>query len=176
MRVTQMTYLLSIYDRQIAWKSAQHWSRTKASNLQTSFLCVHPWHKVWLQLPASVCLHTWLCAEPSRQRSACIRRTLLQLWCGAAAVMTTAVKLCCYCHSCGATVKHVATWQPRSAETIFTGTFLCSTESKRKPNVVYYTGSLILSENYLLQLPVGSFIVLKSSLKKSHARRRRNRK
>ena len=158
---------------------------TQASNLQRSFLCVYPWHKVWLQLLASVCLHTSLCAEPTRQRgpqwSACIRRTLLlpgrQLWCGAAAIMTTAVKLCCYCHSCGATVKHVARWEPYPTETVFTGTFLCSTESERKTNVVLYTGSLILSDNYLLQLPVGSFIVLTSSLrKKSHARWRKNRK
>jgi hypothetical protein len=165
--------------------SAQHSPRTEVSNLQIPFLCVHPWHKVWLHLLASLCLHTSLCAEPTRQRgpqrSACIRRTLLlpglQLWCGAAAVMTTAVNLCCYCHSCGATVKHVAKWEPYSTETVFTGTFLCSTGSKRKTNVVHYTGSLILSDNYLLQLPVGSFIVLTSSLRKTlNARRRRNRK
>jgi len=164
--------------------SAQQWSRTKVSNLQMPFLCVHSWHKVWLQLLASVCLHTSLCAEPTRQRrpqrSSCIRRTLLlpglQLWCGAAAVMTTAVNLCCYCHSGGATVKHVARWEPYSTETVFTGTFLCSTESERKTNVVHYTGSLISSDNYLLQLPVGSFIVLTNSLRQtSHARRRRNK-
>ena len=165
--------------------SGQHWSLTKVSDLQMPFLCVHPWRKVWLQLLASVCLHTSQCAEPTRQRgpqrSVCIGRTLLlpglQLWCGAAAVMTTAVNLCCYCHSGRATVKHVARWEPYSTETVFTGTFLYSTESKRKTNVVHYTGSLILSDNYLLQLPVGSFVVLTSSLTQtSHARRKRNRK
>jgi hypothetical protein len=64
-----------------------------------------------------------------------------------------------------ATVKHVARWEPYSTETSFTGTFLCSTESKGKTNVVHYTGSLILSDNYLLPLPVGSFIALTSPLK-----------
>jgi len=104
--------------------------------------------------------------------------TAVVVWrCCAAAVMTAAVKLCCYCHSCGATVKHVARWEPYPAETIFTGTFLCSTESERKTNVVLYTGSLILSDNYLLQLPVGSFIVITSSLRKrSNTLRRRDRK
>jgi len=57
------------------------------------------------------------------------------------------------------------TWEPYSTETVFTGTFLCPTESKRQINVVYYTGSLILSDNYLLPLPVGSFILLTSLLK-----------
>jgi hypothetical protein len=88
------------------------------------------------------------------------------MWCGAAAVMTTAVNLCCYCHSGGATVKNVARWGTYSTETVFTGTFLCSTESERKTNVVPHTGSLILSDNYLLQLPVGSFIVLTTSHKR----------
>jgi len=64
-----------------------------------------------------------------------------------------------------AAVKHVARWEPYSTETGFTGTFLRSTESKGKTNVVHYTGSLILSDNYLLPLPVGSFIALTSPLK-----------
>jgi hypothetical protein len=67
----------------------------EGKGLQSSdaFLCVHPWYKVWLQIPASFCLHTLLCAEPTRQRgprrSVCVclsyftaTRTAVVVWRG----------------------------------------------------------------------------------------------